>query len=165
MKRLAFIALVCLGCSCSTVNTVSHGIPNLAQVEPGIWRGGQPTAEGWKWLASQGVVLDIKLNPDDEGSDAAAVQCGMMVMPAPITTTEQTVGKPSRDKIILAVMAIGPGAFIHCTHGQDRTGLVIGAYRVMFENWTKDAAWREMVANGFHPELLGLTRSWTEDVP
>ena len=98
MKRLAFIALVCLGCSCSTVNTVSHGIPNLAQVEPGIWRGGQPTAEGWKWLASQGVVLDIKLNPDDEGSDAAAVQCGMMVMPAPITTTEQTVGKPSRDK-------------------------------------------------------------------
>jgi hypothetical protein len=165
MKRLAFIVLVCLGCSCSTVNTVSHGIPNLSQVEPGVWRGGQPTAEGWKWLASQGVILDIKLNPDSEGSDADAGQYGITVMYDPITTAEQTVGKPERDKIIFAVMPIGPGTFIHCTHGQDRTGIVIGAYRVMVEDWSKDAAYKEMITNGFHPALYGLCRSWQEDVP
>jgi hypothetical protein len=165
VKQFAFIVLLCLGCSCSTVNTVSHGIPNLAQVEPGVWRGGQPTDEGWKYLSEQGVILDIKLNPADEGSDATAEKYGITVLDDPITTAEQTVGKPTRDQIVFAVMPIGPGTFIHCTHGQDRTGIVIGAYRVMVEGWTKDAAWKEMVAHGFHPALLGLSRSWNEDVP
>lgn len=43
--------------------------------------------------------------------------------------------------------------FLHCHHGADRTGLMVGVYRVTFCGWTKEAAIQEMVEGGygFHP--------------
>ena len=35
--------------------------PNLAQVEPGVWRGGQPTEQGWRDLRSLGITNVVKL--------------------------------------------------------------------------------------------------------
>ena len=152
-------------CSCAAPKTV-HGIPNFAQVEPGVWRGGQPNEEGWKYLKSLGVRWDVKLNTSGEASDALASSNGMQTVYLPITFAQQTFGKPEPGKLAAAVAAIEPdGTFIHCQHGQDRTGLVIGAYRVKMKRWTKDAAYREMVAHGFHPLLRGLYWAWQEDVP
>ena len=45
---------------------------------------------------------------------------------------------------------------VHCTHGQDRTGFMIGQYRLFSYNWTKNQAYDEMISYHFHPELHGL---------
>jgi len=163
MKHIAFIMLFIL-CSCAS-DTYQHGVPNLAQVEPGLWRGGQPTSEGWRYLSSLGVRRTIKLNTEHEASDAPAHSNGIEVLRFPITATEQTIGKPGLSKLNAAVQAISTnGTYVHCQHGQDRTGLVIGAYRVRIEHWPKGQAYREMLTNRFHPLLRGLCWSWEEDV-
>lgn len=42
----------------------------------------------------------------------------------------------------------GP-VLIHCMHGADRTGLVAAMYRIIDENWTIEAAKRELMAGGY----------------
>src|SRR5262249_21361082 len=70
-----------------------------------------------------------------------------------------TFVRPDMSKLIEAeqVIAEGGGVLVHCTHGQDRTGLVIGIHRVMHDHIGKDEAYSEMLKNHFHPELQGCT--------
>jgi len=151
-------------CGCAT-HQISHGIPNLAQVEPGVWRGGQPDSEGWEYLKSLGIKRDIKLNTSHEASDSLAISNGMQIIYLPINLEQMTIGKPDTNKLDSAIAALGSGTFVHCEHGQDRTGLIVGAYRVKVEHWTKKQAYQEMLSHGFHPMLRGLCWSLEEDVP
>ena len=80
----------------------------------------------------------------------------------PIDTLQQLVTGPDPAAITAALSQITPGTFIHCEHGQDRTGLLVGLHRLS-QDWTPQAAWLEMTNHGFHPALLGLTHYWTSD--
>jgi tyrosine-protein phosphatase SIW14 len=166
MFKMMWLLLIALGlCGCAT-QQISHGIPNLAQVEPGVWRGGQPDFEGWQYLKSLGIKRDLKLNIIHGASDALAISNGMQVIYLPINFEQMTIGKPDPNKLNAAIAAIEPdGTYIHCERGQDRTGLIVGAYRVKVEHWTKENAYQEMLTHGFHPILRGLCWSWQEDVP
>lgn len=161
MRLALLMGLLVAAEGCQTTQVV-NGIPNLAEVEPGIWRGGQPSPEGWAWLKSQGITRVVKLNPFREASDDGS---GMAVTYSfPVSIEEQI--NPLEGKRVLglcsaAALEVVPDTFVHCSHGQDRTGLVIGLYRLR-QGWTKGAAWDEMRAHGFHPELLGLWNAWLE---
>lgn len=144
---------------------LQHGVPNLAQVEEGVWRGGQPTAEGWAYLRSLGVHTSIKLNPVSEGSDDLAISNNIAVLYFPISTIQQTLDEPKEETVYGAALSITNGTFVHCTKGEDRTGLVIGVYQVRVRHWTKEAAFKEMMAHGFHPMLRGLYSFWEDCVP
>ena len=157
----AFFAVSISGCASPPL---THGIPNFAAVDYGIWRGGQPTPAGWLYLQSLGVTNVVKLNTAEEGSDADAVQLGMSVQNFPITVQEQIFGEPPSLKILRAEQAIGPHTFIHCEHGQDRTGLVSACWR-LDHGATKAAAEREMLQLGFHKTEAGLWRFWEERSP
>jgi tyrosine-protein phosphatase SIW14 len=151
-------ALIFSGCATHARPTV-HGIDNFGEVAPGIYRGGQPNAAGWYFLKTLGVTNVVKLNPDEEGSDPARA---FNVQSFPVTLAQQ-LGLPGAKlerTVNGAVNAIQPGTFIHCTHGQDRTGLVVGEYRRRVCGWSKSAARQEMHAYGFHPELIGLELFW-----
>lgn len=39
---------------------------------------------------------------------------------------------------------------VHCLHGEDRTGMVCGAYRIIAQGWTAESAKAEMFELGFH---------------
>jgi tyrosine-protein phosphatase SIW14 len=161
MNKLLLICLLCASCATSPV---IHGIPNLKQVDNGIWRGGQPNAEGWQYLKSVGVTNVLKLNLISEGSDNPALTNNMHIVYLPINTYEQMISGPSKEEIMFAHKYIYTNTFVHCQHGQDRTGLIIGTYRVSIEHWKKEIAEQEMLTNGFHKELLGLWHYWKEDV-
>jgi tyrosine-protein phosphatase SIW14 len=168
MKELYAILLGLALAGCSTVPTfVSHGILNFRPVpdDPGVYRGGQPKSQmGWAYLQSIGVSNVVKLNLKFEASDSDARALGMTVSYFPIATLHQILLKPDRQTVSNAVAAITPGTYVHCKHGQDRTGLIVGCKRVWQEGWAKTNAWNEMIADGFHPSLHGLTKFWNEDV-
>lgn len=168
MKLPSFILaiLAFFGCSsCSTVKTITvNGIPNFAIVEDGIYRGGQPTDEGWRYLKSIGVTNVIKLNEVSESSDKYAIDLGMKVYYHPINFFDQTLTKPNKSDVFKAVSQITKNTYIHCEHGQDRTGLIVGMYRIQFNMWTKKKAYDEMLAHGFHKILHGLDDFWEDDV-
>lgn len=157
---LVLLPLLLLGCS---TMKWSHGVPNLATVSPGIYRGGQPTAEGWQYLKDElHVTLVVKLNTDAEGSDA---QSGIttIALPMPPSSFWSLLERPEASSVFQAVVAMGLSSgpvYVHCTHGQDRTGLVVGTYRLLHDEWTTQAAWNEMLDHGFHRTLLGLVSFW-----
>jgi len=165
---VAIFAVAWTLAGCATTTT-THGVPNLRQVEGTVWRSGQPTTpEAWRYLRSLGITTIVKLNRESEGSDAGAVAAGMTVIPIPMPPSNawETLTQPAQSDIRRAVAAMRAGhALVHCTHGQDRTGLAVGAYRMWVDRWTKSAARREMDADGFHPELLGLEEAWEALAP
>src|SRR5258708_26347081 len=64
------VSLALLGCS---PTRTTQGVPNFVEVGPKLLRGGQPSAEGWKWLKEEnGVTAVVKLNYESEGSDDEA---------------------------------------------------------------------------------------------
>lgn len=152
-------------------------IPNFATVETGIYRGAQPvTPEDWAYLRSLGINRIIKLNTAKEGDDSDS---GIPdILECQITLTQQLLTEPDLDSLATAIAFIEPGTFIHCgstdrtrhalllndfstAGGQDRTGLVVGGYRLR-QGWTKAKAHAEMLAHGFHTILFGLDKAWAD---
>jgi protein tyrosine/serine phosphatase len=159
--------------ACSST-TYQHNIPNLVEVRPRLWRSGQPISlDSWKYLQNLGAKHVVKLNFESEGSDDAAQILGMTVYVLSIQpkgdadlfdALENTFVHPDPGKLYEAGDILekhqNEGVLVHCTHGWDRTGLVIGRERVLLEDWTKERAYREMLDRGFHPYLHGLQESW-----
>lgn len=135
-------------------------IPNFHTVEVGIYRGGQPDAEGFKFLQSIGITQVIKLNEDWEGEDHLPE--GMLLFKVQIPPSEQIITQPDSTYLGDAVAFIAPNTFVHCQHGQDRTGIVIGLWRVLKCGWSKKQAYAEMMEHGFHPILFGLSKAWSD---
>lgn len=151
-----------------TAEAAKNGVPNFHLVDVGVYRGGQPTAAGWAYLKSKGIKTDVKLDLASEGSDDEAARLGVTVVDAsgPPSDIKNFFEAPTRDRIRLAVQTLEDESsrpvYVHCLHGQDRTGLVVGLYRVHHDHYTKAKAFREMRKLGFHWEFLGLLDVWED---
>ena len=143
---------------CCSPGPLTDGIPNLAQVEKGIWRGGQPTEAGWLWLQRQGVTNIVMLSSWSDAEDSIARSLGMAVQYHPIDVTDYVFG-PDVHNVRGAVADIRGGTLVRCEHGQDRTGLVVACYRLS-QGQPKREAEDEMLRLGFHKELAGLWEFW-----
>lgn len=117
-----------------------------------LWRCAQPDYDGFWQLSKmmgdgkgEGAVC-FKLNQPSEGLDdeftGVVQQCRVGLLdPDP-----KGVSSIARD--IMLSLKGGNDVVAHCTHGRDRTGCVIGAFRVIFQGWTVAAAWEEMKVFG-----------------
>ncbi len=170
----AFLILMS-GCR---IQPVTNGIPNFALVDAGFYRGGQPDKEGLKWLLQHehdqnGQFMVLKLNTDKEGpadavpyGEGCSVE-GCNIIYFPITIEQQIGIEPIDMGILRVLIQYLPhyGTLIHCSHGEDRTGLAVAMHRVLVDGWSKADAEKEMLAHGFHKELVGLWRAWQEFKP
>lgn len=158
-KYLAFSLLLLAGCSS---RPVIHGIPNFALISEGLYRGGQPDANGWIYLRSLGITNVIKLNTGEESDDIAQL-LGMSTtnIALPPSTIWQLLDKPARSKLDTIVAELRkPNTYLHCSHGRDRTGLVVAYYRWKVLGWSKEAAESEMLDMGFRKFNYGLWLFW-----
>lgn len=166
--RALLIALACVTgtAGCHASNKYEIGISNFQEVIPGVYRGGQPTPEGWAFLKSKGIKTVLKLDFESEGSDAEALKLGMTVVDAsgPPSDLGNVLGAPEPERIRLAIHTLQNETlwpiYVHCLHGQDRTGLIVGLFRVLHEHKSKAAAYAEMRRLGFHRSLHGLREVW-----
>jgi len=165
----------------------TNGIPNLAQVDNNVWRSGQiASSEGWQTLstiASGRHLHVIKLNFANEGSDDAAKltipNVDLIYLPMQPQGDQDVWDdlkglfvRPDAEQLakIEAVLDRYAGSstdivIVHCTHGQDRTGFVIGRYRVLHDKLTKAAAYDEMIGHHFHAAIHGLHEAWEDWIP
>jgi len=144
---------------------------NFSQVSGTVWRSAQPVDGNWTDIKNLGVRQIVKLNAESEGSDDAGEAIGLDIVRCPIEPIDagsilQRAGAifeaPDEETIdaALTAMASSISTLVHCTHGNDRTGLLVAFYRVIVQQTPKWSAWNEMIARGFHPELLGLDKEW-----
>lgn len=145
-------------------------IANFAEVRPGLYRGGHPDAAGLDYLKSIGVKRILNLEVADfieafpwtissELSEAGAR--GLTEIRYPMSAFEPAISgrfDHNMDEMMDLLKTATPedGIYVHCKHGQDRTGLVIGLERVIDESWQPEDAHDEMVRIGFHTFFYGL---------
>ena len=132
------------------------GAPNLYKVDENFYRSAQPSRSGFEALTlDPGVKTAINLRAfhrDDKlvkGLDISLVRI-------PFRTWHIHV-----DDVAAALKAIqssrerGP-VLLHCQHGADRTGLITALYRILYQNWPKEDALKEMKQGDF-----GYHKMWT----
>ena len=133
-------------------------LPNFHPVAPGIWRGAVPSVAGMKQLKAMGVktILDLRISPhrvQREGQLARAL--GFHWINLPMGADPPT---PRQVATLLATLKTAPQSpvFVHCEHGADRTGCMIGIYRETQQGWTFPQAYAEMRKDGFDPHWVKL---------
>lgn len=139
------------------------GIKNfdVVDVTNNVYRGAQPTDKNdWLYLRDRcHVTAVLKLDTDSEGSDAEAELLGLHVIKIPIPLKEQLFGPVPSKEIIAAFKQNHTHLYIHCVHGQDRTGLACYLYNLFYQKQSHNEAEKDMLSHGFHKILWGL---WTE---
>ena len=125
-----------------------EGVPKFAEVSPTLYRGGQPSREGFANLARFGINIIVD-NGWSEKNKKMAEQLGMRYISIPWICM---FPKDALFARFLKVVQDNPGKkiFVHCRFGDARTGMMIAAYRMKVQGWTAEEARREMRAFGFH---------------
>lgn len=134
-------------------------LPNYQVVNEGLVRGGQPEGRGFEILMEEGIktVLNIR-----EQSEALAEE-GDSVRALGMNYAAHSVHpfKVPEDELILDILTTmldtdKAPVFVHCLHGQDRTGMIVGIYRLLVDDWSLEEAYAEMLAMGFHSAFTNL---------
>lgn len=125
---------------------------NLHQITRNFYRSEQATKIGMVYLKEQGFKTIINLREKQKDVKLAG-DLDFTFIHYPIVTWRLD------ETDILNVMGIVKSAkgkvLIHCKHGSDRTGCMVAAYRIIFENWSKEKALQEL-----RKDELGYNEFW-----
>lgn len=135
----------------TAVHGDAPGVHNYYQVDDHVYRGAQPTPEGFKSLAKIGVrtIIDLRTGKELRRDEQHIVEKeGMHYVHVPLSG----MAAPS-DQQIATVFAVlnDPTAwpvFVHCRRGADRTGTVIACYRIAHDHWDNHKALSEARERG-----------------
>lgn len=137
------------------------GLPNLHKVSDVLYRSGQPTEEGMRELRKMGVRTVISLrssglrplippHPPVDDAALAGKDAGLRFVHVPMRAWN-----PRYEDAVRVLRELRPDnaarqpVLIHCYHGADRTGMMIALYRIVFQNWSREAAIEEMRNGGY----------------
>ena len=143
----------------ATDDAIRAGNTAAKVVEAGIYRSPRPSQADLAALKAAGVKYVLDLEDDQaavatEKGWAASLKLNFVSEPmsgfwtpndAQVNRIEAWLADPKHRPVL-----------IHCLHGEDRTGLIVGLYRVEHEGWTPAKAYQEMLANNFHQLLVFL---------
>jgi protein tyrosine phosphatase (PTP) superfamily phosphohydrolase (DUF442 family) len=124
------------------------GVGNFARVSAVLYRGEQPTAEGFAELKKLGVktIIDLRTFHDDRP-----------LLKGSGLRYARIYAKPwhPEDEDLAAFLKIvndpaNQPVFVHCQQGCDRTGCAVAVYRMLDQQWTLAQAIDEMRTFGFH---------------
>ncbi len=123
-------------------------LPNGYRLHETLYRGGQPGLKGFQYLKSLGIKTVVNLRSFESNLPYHnKIDLEFLHLPVNLYRLNETI-------IIqfLKIIATSERVFIHCFHGSDRTGMFIAIYRMVFLNWSKEAAIEEMMKKeyGFH---------------
>ncbi len=131
-------------------------LPNFHRISDCVYRGAQPRAEGLHELNELGIKTIVNLR--DFRQDLDEIESyGFAYHHLPIQPWEL-----NEETIVTFLRKVtdenAQPVFVHCHHGADRTGALCAAYRIIVEDWSKEAAINEMTLGGFgyHPIWFNL---------
>ncbi len=152
-RRFAALLTTAVIAAATTVSAapVIQGVGNFQEVNDHIYRGAQPTDDGFANLKKLGIetVVDLREPGDRSALEQKVVTAaGMRYVSVPM----YGMSTPSNESVqkVLALLedtSSGP-VFVHCKRGADRTGAVIACYRVEHDRWKNQQALAEAKSLG-----------------
>jgi protein tyrosine/serine phosphatase len=136
-------------------------LPNFHPVAPGIYRGAAPTEAGLERLKRMGVhtIVDLRISPREVKKERKeAESLGFQWVNLPMGSDPPTSRQVSRFLEIMDHASVDP-VFVHCQHGADRTGCMVGIWRGTRDRWDFPRIWKEMRRYGFDPRWKRLTEA------
>jgi protein tyrosine/serine phosphatase len=119
-----------------------RGVENFGRISDGVYRGAQPTAEGFAELKKMGIktIINLRLmHTDDELVKGTGLN---------YVHFNSFAATPNEEYVVACLKIMNDPAcqpvFVHCQAGADRTGLIIAAYRMTHDNWSAEEALKEM---------------------
>ena len=143
------------------------GVPNAGRIGDVLFRGAQPSAQGLAELKKLGVttIVDLRGNRSEvqwERSKSEAL--GMRFVNIPVLGWSS----PADAQVAQFLKLFddpNQKIFVHCRFGEDRTGVMVAAYRIAAQKWSADRALEEMNSFGFHYRLYRGMRSYIRKFP
>lgn len=108
---------------------------------------------GFEGLAGMGIEIVVDARLSGKSSEKNVVNAaGMQYVSIP---WHRMFPKDKAIAQFLTVLRDNPKKkiFVHCRYGDDRTGMMIAAYRMAVENWTAQEAWTEMQQFGMNRKI------------
>jgi protein tyrosine/serine phosphatase len=143
----------------ATPKVSEHDLPNFHAVTPTLLRGAAPTPEGLEALQKMGVktVIDLRIAPKTVAKERAQLdRMGVKFINLPMSGEPPTEAQIQTFLKTIADPAQQP-VFVHCQHGADRTGTMIGIYREQVAGWSYDRTYKEMRKYGFNSHWKKLS--------
>lgn len=153
-------------CSCASAskqsvtgacsNNLGSAIKNFCVIRPNVlWRGAKPDKDDAAWLIQQGVrtIVNLELIHDDKGAFNQATVDGANNYEVgyfrihdwePFRILAPSLADDHVAHFLAIVSQQPKPIYVHCRYGENRTGVMVAAYRVLIENVTKEEAIEEM---------------------
>jgi protein tyrosine/serine phosphatase len=151
---------------------ILQGVPNFGRIKPHLYRGGQPSEEGFAGLRALGIDTVISFTLGEEGARAESDLVGRLGMRhIALPWSAEEVPQPDQVGEFLEYLRDHPDrtVFVHCKAGADRTGVMIALSRIAIDGWPTQKAVDEMNAFHYHfiflPHLQRFVERFTVDVP
>lgn len=140
-------ALLLSGCATHTSHLATHPAPHFFQVDDRLYRGGQPTDEGFRRLADLGVKTVISLRAEGRQQrryERELVESlGMQWVSFPMSMYWRPSELQVKHFLQVARDPSNQPVFVHCRKGEDRTGALVAIYRVVRQDWSPEHAYTE----------------------
>jgi len=133
-------------------------LKNFYKVTDNLYRGAQPTAEGFRELEKMGIKTVVNLRSFHSDRDKLK---GTSLGYVHIYSKAFHAEDEDVTAFLKTVLDESEGPyFVHCHHGADRTGMMCAVYRIVVQDWTRDEAIEEMTQGGydFHTIWTNLVR-------
>ncbi len=110
-----------------------------------VWGIG-PATTNYLWKMGIRTVVNLRLSHSERTAVEAA---GMRSIEIPMDTMKKIDPAAVRKALSALTDPANQPVFVHCTHGKDRTGVVVAVYRLEVDGWREPEAEAEMEACGF----------------
>ena len=144
------------------------GVPRAGRISDVLFRGAQPSAQGLAELKKLGIttIVNLRGNSGPVASERREVESlGMRFIDIPVLGWSAPTNAQVAQFLKLFRDDPQQKVFVHCYYGEDRSGVMVAAYRIAQQNWTADQAVAEMYSFGFHYHLYPGMKSYVREFP
>lgn len=126
---------------------------NLYRIDDKLYRSEQLMAADADMVRRLGIASVVNLRFFDRNDNETVLAgSGIRLLNRPLLTWRIRPKDIAETLYLIERQQQHGAVLVHCYHGADRTGLIAGMYRIVYQGWTVEAAKREMQQGpyGYH---------------
>lgn len=138
---------------------------NLYRIDDKLYCSEQPVAEDGEAIVKLGIQSVINLGFFDRNDDDYLKAYGLTLLNRPLLSWSIKPKEIAEILYLIEKQQQNGAVLIHCYHGADRTGLIAGMYRIIYQGWTAEEAKAEMQHGpyGYHSIWKNIANLFTEE--